>query len=111
MKRIVFLASGKGSNFSAVIESIKRKSLAIETLGLICNKADAKVLEKAKQLGIKSILIPSDSNPEYSEKLFQALTDLNPDLIVLAGYMKILPSEIIQAFPDRIINIHPSLLP
>lgn len=111
MKRIVFLASGKGSNFEAVVDSIKRKSLDIETLGLICNKKDAKVLEKANQFGIKSILIPSDSNPEFSEQLFQTLTDLNPDLIVLAGYMKILPTEIIQAFPNKIINIHPSLLP
>ncbi len=111
MKKILFLASGTGSNFSASIEYIQKIKLDVEILGLICNKKEAKVLEKAKNFGIKIFLIESKENPNYDLELKNLVMKLNPDLIVLAGYMKILSGEFIFGIKNKIINIHPSLLP
>ena len=119
-KRIVILASGRGSNFCAISDAIKQKRIPeAEVTALICNKANAPVLEEANRRQIPSFTLESNlfrsgnkfNSSAYEFKLLELLKELNPDLILLAGYMLILGKEVVRAFPRRIINIHPSLLP
>jgi len=114
-KKIVFLCSGKGSNFRAVVEHIRAKKLDVEIVGLISDKADAGALELAKGFGVPTFVIPFEKYRQEKEKFHaemeRLLAKLSPDLVVTAGYMRILPSAIINRFVNRMINIHPSLLP
>jgi phosphoribosylglycinamide formyltransferase-1 len=118
--KAVFLASGRGSNFEAVCKAKAKKKLpSLEVLGLICNVENAPVLEIAKTYGIKTKVLASKkfrnkglfNRPEYETELLGILKNWNPDWLCLAGYMLLLGKEVIQKWPDRIINIHPSLLP
>jgi len=102
----VFFASGEGSNFKVIIEKIKKNKLNCKVIALITDK-ECNAINIAKKNNIKHILIPSKED----ENLLKVLKNLNPDYIFLAGYMSILPKKIIDAFPLKIINIHPSLLP
>lgn len=115
MQRIVVLASGNGSNFQVIVEHIRQQNLAAEVVALIANKADAFALTRAKQLGIQAICHPSadylGDRQAYDNKLCDLLTSLQPDLIILAGYMRIMSASLVEAFYPKIINIHPSLLP
>jgi len=108
MKNIVLMASGSGSNAENIIKHFKEKKLSCQ-FHIITNKKDAFVLERAKKLGIPAQIITKKENDEGI--LLQKITEINPDLIVLAGYLLLFPSEIIKNFPDKIINIHPALLP
>ncbi len=114
-KKIVFLCSGKGSNFRAVVEHIGARKLGVEIAGLISDKVDAGALELAKGFGVPTFVIPFEKYRQDKEKFHLAmeklLVELTPDLIVTAGYMRILPTAIINRFVNRMINIHPSLLP
>ena len=114
-KKIVFLCSGKGSNFRAVVEHIRARKLDVEILGLISDKADAGALELAKGFGIPTFVIPYEKYRQEKEKFHlemeRLLVELSPDLIVTAGYMRILPAVITNRFVNKLINIHPSLLP
>lgn len=114
-KKIVFLCSGKGSNFRAVVEHIRARKLDVEIVGLISDKADAGSLELAKGFGVPTFVIPFEKYRQEKEKFHsemeRLLAELSPDLVVTAGYMRILPASIINRFPNRMINIHPSLLP
>lgn len=114
-KKILFLSSTRGSNFKAVLDYIQAKQLEIEVLGLITDIPDAGCLGIAGEYGVPSRVIPfreyKENKALYHDKLFSALDTLSPDLIVTAGYMRILRSDIISRFKNRIINIHPSLLP
>jgi phosphoribosylglycinamide formyltransferase-1 len=108
--KIAVLASGRGSNFEAIARAITAKTLQAEICLVASDKAHALVLEKAKALGIHT-LVEKDQ-----KKLKAALLELKVDFIVLAGFMRILTEDFIQAFSDprgfsRIINIHPSMLP
>ncbi|MDH3976081.1 MAG: phosphoribosylglycinamide formyltransferase [Deltaproteobacteria bacterium] len=111
--RIAVLASGRGSNFVSIADAIKRDEINAEIVLLICNKPDAGAIDAARFRGIEVKILQSKGvpAPEYDEKLVQVLKSCNPDLIVLAGYMKIVGKQIIDAFPMKIINIHPALLP
>ena len=114
-KKIVFLCSGKGSNFRAVVEHIRARKLDVEIAGLISDKADAGALELAKGFGVPTFVVPFEKYRQEKEKFHlemeRLLAELSPDLVVTAGYMRILPASIINRFPNRMINIHPSLLP
>ncbi|EKR72654.1 phosphoribosylglycinamide formyltransferase [Leptospira noguchii] len=113
-KKIVFLASGRGSNLRAVLQNIKTGKIPGTAQTLICDNPDAKSLEIAREFELTSQVINFSSfsdKSEYHTKLFQLLLEIKPDLIVTAGYMKILKNQIVQTFSNRIINIHPSLLP
>ncbi|MDI6868789.1 MAG: phosphoribosylglycinamide formyltransferase [Coprothermobacterota bacterium] len=111
MKRVVVLGSGEGTNFSAIVEHFRKKKLAIE-IYVISDVEGSGILKRAKNYGIPGELISRSLKKEEREALlFERLTELNPDLIVLAGYMLILPPFIVKAFFQRIINIHPALLP
>ena len=114
-KKIVFLCSGKGSNFKAVVEYLREKNLEVQIAGLISDKVDAGALLLAKDFGIPTFTIPFEKYRQEKEKFHlemkNLLVELSPNLIVAAGYMRILPSIIINRFVNQIINIHPSLLP
>ncbi|NBX92320.1 MAG: phosphoribosylglycinamide formyltransferase [Proteobacteria bacterium] len=118
--KLVILASGRGSNFKAIAEAIDRGTLPHSVIaGLISNRKDAPVLHLAKQNNIPHFLIESSqyvvngsfNRIGYEEQLLDVLNSLKPDLICLAGYLLLLGSAIIKHYPNRIINIHPSLLP
>lgn len=108
MKNIVLLASGSGSNAENIIEYFKNKNIEC-TFHIITNKKDAFVLERAKKLDVSAEVITKKQNDEGV--LYERMKELNPDLIVLAGYLLLFPAKIIQEFPNKIINIHPALLP
>lgn len=114
MKNIVVFASGSGSNFQSIIDAIQAGTIDARIAGLISNKQGIKSLERAEVNSIPSFVIAeSDFNSyeEYAEKLLSIIQDWNTDLIVLAGFLRKIPSNVIQSFEHRILNIHPSLLP
>jgi phosphoribosylglycinamide formyltransferase 1 len=112
-KKLGILLSGRGSNFEAIADSIKAGKLHAEIAIVISNRADAPGLESAKRRGLNAQLIPSKGRvrEEHDADVIMALKHAQVDLICLAGYMRLLSPEFIRAFPSRIINIHPSLLP
>ena len=113
LKKLGILLSGRGSNFEAIADSIKAGRLHAEIAIVISNRADAQGLESAKRRGLNAVLIPSKGRvrEEHDADAVAALHHAQVDLICLAGYMRLLSPHFIQAFPNRIINIHPSLLP
>jgi phosphoribosylglycinamide formyltransferase 1 len=114
VKNIVVFASGSGSNFQAVIDSIKNGQLEAEITGLIASKPGIGAIKKAENAKIPyQVIRRPDFNNEnqFSDAILNRLEEWNPDLLVLAGYMVRLPDIVIQKYPKRIINIHPSLLP
>ena len=108
MKRIVILASGSGTNAENIIKYFKNSSL-ISVVQVLSNRKDAKVLERAKRLNISCLSFNRDEF--YNSDKILNLLKSNADFIILAGFLWKLPSNIIQAFPNKIINIHPALLP
>lgn len=114
-RKIVVLASGSGTNLQAIIDAIKSDKLSyLEIAAVISNKKNAFALERAKNVGIDAIFVnPKDfaNNIEYDKQLIKIIGNYNVDLIVLAGYMRVLSEEFISAFTNKIINIHPALLP
>jgi phosphoribosylglycinamide formyltransferase-1 len=113
IKHIVILISGNGTNLQAIIDHQKKHQSLYQIDAVISNNPDAFGLARAKQADIKTFVTPSKNiNKDlFSTQLCHLVSDLNPDLIVLAGFMKILSPVFIKFFPDKIINIHPSLLP
>lgn len=108
-KRIAIFASGSGSNAQKILEYFKDHDSA-EVSIILSNNPDAYVLQRADNFEIPTHLF--DKNEFYrSDSIVNLLTDLQIDLIVLAGFLWLIPVNLIQAFPDRIINIHPALLP
>jgi len=109
MKRIVIFASGSGTNAQNIIESFQKNTLAEVTL-VLSNKSDAKVLERAKKLNVSSKSFTKEELIS-SEGILTILKQENPDLIVLAGFLLKFPEFILKEFPNKVINIHPALLP
>ena len=114
MKKIVVLISGSGSNLQAIIDKCKSKYIQAEIICVISNNPAAFGLERAKSAGIKTLIINHkeyQSRDLFDKDLYKILKDQNTDLIVLAGFMRILTEKITKNFYGKIINIHPSLLP
>ena len=113
LKKLGILLSGRGSNFEAIADSIQAGRLNAEIAVVISNRAEAKGLETAKRRGLKAQLIPSRGRvrEDHDAEVIAALKTAGVDLICLAGYMRLLSPEFVRAFPNRILNIHPSLLP
>ncbi|MFA6489827.1 MAG: phosphoribosylglycinamide formyltransferase [Candidatus Micrarchaeia archaeon] len=110
--RIAVLASGRGSDFQSIIDAKKRGEIDIEIAGLITDNLEAKAIERAKENNIPAFVIVHSSREELDSGIKKKLDELAPDLVVLAGYMKIIKSkELFSSYAGRIINIHPSLLP
>jgi len=113
-KIISFLVSGRGSNFNAVATAILNKKINAKIGIVISNKIDAHAIEIAKGYGIKNAIIPSNeykNRNDHEAKIIKLLKENSTDLIVLAGYMRLLSPMFISEFRNKIINIHPSLLP
>jgi phosphoribosylglycinamide formyltransferase-1 len=113
LKKLGILLSGRGSNFEAIADSIKAGRLQAEIAIVISNRADAPGLESARRRGLTAVLIPSKGRvrEEHDAQVVAALKGVQVDLVCLAGYMRLLSPEFVRAFPDQIVNIHPSLLP
>ncbi|MBT9332096.1 phosphoribosylglycinamide formyltransferase [Paracidobacterium acidisoli] len=114
MKRLGILFSGRGSNFLAIADSIAAgKLLGCEIAVVISNKADAPGLAAARDRGLAAVAIEAQGRKraEHDATIVACLREHHVDLICLAGYMRLLSPEFVQAFPQRILNIHPSLLP
>lgn len=112
-RRLAILLSGRGSNFIAIREAIRRGDLDASICCVISNVPDAAGLEKAREFGLTALCVPSKGieREEYDRKLVDALKQHDPALVCLAGFMRILSPVMIRAFPSRILNIHPALLP
>lgn len=113
-KRLVVLISGNGSNLQAMIDQIHTQDINASIVAVISNVKDAFGLERARKAGLDAIALTHDSfkdRNEYNIALQERIDSYSPDLIILAGYMRILPKEMVQHFANKIINIHPSLLP
>jgi len=113
LKKLGILLSGRGSNFEAIADSIQTGKLQAEIAIVISNRGEAKGLQSARQRGLRTQLIVSKGRirEEHDAEVIAALKGANVDLVSLAGYMRLLSPEFVRAFPDRILNIHPSLLP
>jgi phosphoribosylglycinamide formyltransferase-1 len=109
MKRLVIFASGSGSNAENIATYFKDKE-GIEVALILSNNPKARVLERAKRLGLSAITFNRKAFMEHSY-ISDLLKQMDPDLIILAGFLWKIPDSLISAFPDRIINIHPALLP
>lgn len=111
---IAVFASGRGTNFSAIAKAVKRGVINADLSLLVCDNPKALVLGKAKRAGIKAALIKREDfkdKKDFENKIIRCLEENKIDLIVLAGFMRLLGLEIIQKYKGRIINIHPALLP
>lgn len=115
MINIAVFISGRGSNFLALLKNIEKGVLKNCQISVVfSNNQNAKGLEYAENAGIKTIVIPSKNRQDrenYDKEIIKALAPYNIDLICLAGYMRIVTSELVQAYKNKIINIHPALLP
>jgi phosphoribosylglycinamide formyltransferase 1 len=113
MKRLGVLLSGRGSNFEAIADHIDRGELKAEIAVVISNIASAPGLERARQRGLKSVFIPSKNVPReaFDAQVVEVLRQHEVDLVCLAGFMRLLSPILVRAFPHRILNIHPALLP
>ncbi len=109
------MVSGGGTNLQAIIDAVNNQAITnTEIVGVISNNKNAYALERAKKYGIEAKCVsPKDyeTRTEFNEVLLSSVNDMKPDLIVLAGFLVVLPSEMIAAYHNRIINIHPSLIP
>lgn len=113
--KIVILLSGRGSNFKSIFEHIQAKNLAIEIVLVLSDQESSLGLAFAREHNIKTAVVPRNpkniSNQQFNVNLANEVKKHNPDLIILAGFMRVLTEDFINCFPTKIINIHPSLLP
>jgi phosphoribosylglycinamide formyltransferase-1 len=113
-KRIAVLASGRGSNFQAVLDAIATRRIPAACVALITDNPKAFAIERAQKANVPVIVLDHaffPSKEEYEHALLATMQQQKADLFVLAGYMRILGTAIIQEFPGKIVNIHPALLP
>ena len=111
---LAFFASGSGSNFEAVAKRCQSGEIAATASVVICNVPDAGVFQRAESLGISCLLVQRESFAEgkdFAARLLKILHLYKIDLILLAGYLRKLPGVVLRAFPNRVLNIHPALLP
>jgi phosphoribosylglycinamide formyltransferase-1 len=113
MTRLGILLSGRGSNFVAIANNINSGKLKAEIAIVISNREDAGGIAEAQRLGLKAVVLPSKGckREEHDRAVVAALQQAGVDLVVLAGYMRLLSPWFVQQFPAKILNIHPSLLP
>jgi len=112
--RIVVLASGRGTNLQAIIDASESGRLLGKVVALVSDSPDAVALERARHHGIPQVVVDRKSyasKNEFDLGLLEAVRRLSPDLVVLAGFMRLLGRSFLERFPGKVINIHPSLLP
>ena len=113
MKKLGILLSGRGSNFVAIADNVKAGRIRAEIAVVISNRADAPGIETARQRGLDARVIPSKGKEReaHDREVAAVLKEKQVDLVCMAGYMRLLSPWFIQQFPNKILNIHPSLLP
>lgn len=114
MKNIVVLISGSGSNLQSIIDACQRHEIDGQIVAVISNKSDAYGLVRAQEAGIPALCVSSKAFTDrqaYDAALLDAIEQYQPDLVVLAGFMRILTPEFVKHFTGKMLNIHPSLLP
>lgn len=116
--RVAVLASGRGSNLQAIIDAIENGQIHSKIVAVISNKKDAVALERARKHGLPDVFVDPkpfagrpDSREAYDRALLEILTSYDVELVLLAGYMKIVTAVLVNAYTNRMMNIHPSLLP
>ncbi|MBO6112127.1 MAG: phosphoribosylglycinamide formyltransferase [Lachnospiraceae bacterium] len=115
MLKITVLVSGGGTNLQAVIDSINEGRIKdAKIVRVISNKEDAYALTRARNAGIKAVTVSRkayDTKQDFEEALLKAIDEADTDLVVLAGFLVVLPTKLVESYENRIINIHPSLIP
>jgi phosphoribosylglycinamide formyltransferase 1 len=113
LKRLGILLSGRGSNFEAIANNVAAGRLNAEIAAVISNRPEARGLEIARERGLPAVLMPSKgvAREEYDRNVVAELRNRGVELVCLAGFMRLLSGEFCRAFPLRVLNIHPSLLP
>ena len=114
MENIAVFASGRGTNFSAISAAVKKGRLKANLALLVCDNPRAPVLERAKKAKVKAVIVQRGdgvSKNDFEAKIIEHLKGHSIDVIVLAGFMRLLSSEFVRQYKGRILNIHPSLLP
>jgi phosphoribosylglycinamide formyltransferase-1 len=115
MMRVGVLASGSGSNFQALVDSLRASGSPARVELLFCNVPGAKVVERAQQAGVPSVLVASKGfsgdRTAYDARVVEELERHRVELVCLAGYMRLVTPTLLRAFPGRVLNIHPALLP
>jgi len=113
--KVGVLASGRGTDFQSLVDARKRGDLDVDLAVLVCNVPGAPVLDRAKAAGVPAVVVdhrPFGKDREtFEQAMLKVLRDKRVELVVFAGFMRLVSASFIRAFPDRIINIHPSLLP
>ncbi len=112
--RLGVLASGTGTNLQAIIDHCRQGTLEAEIVLVVSNNPDAGALQRAQHAGLRTLCIDHrlyDKRGDFDRAVIESLRKAEVDLVVLAGFMRLLSNEFLQAFPHRIMNIHPALLP
>ena len=113
--RVVVMVSGGGTNLQAIIDSVKDGTITnTKIVGVISNNKNAYALKRAEENGIPSMCVSPkefETRDIFNEKLLEAVDGYEPDLVVLAGFLVVIPPEMIKKYENRMINIHPSLIP
>lgn len=111
-KRLVVLVSGSGSNLQAIIDACADERLAAEVVAVVSNKPDVFALQRADAAGVPAVHVgvhPGEERSDYDARLADVVAGFDPDLIVLAGWMRILTMSFLGWFPHRVVNLHPAL--
>ncbi|MBR3832861.1 MAG: phosphoribosylglycinamide formyltransferase [Lachnospiraceae bacterium] len=115
MLRVLVMVSGGGTNLQAIIDSVQSGDITnVELVGVISNNYGVKSLDRAKNAGIDACVVSPKDYPDratFNEGLLDKVNSYKPDLIVLAGFLVVIPEKMIETYENRIINIHPSLIP
>jgi len=111
-KRLVVLVSGSGSNLQAIIDACADEQLPAEVVAVVSNKPDVFALQRADAAGVPAVHVgvhPGEERADYDARLADVVAGFDPDLVVLAGWMRILTMSFLGWFPERVVNLHPSL--
>jgi len=112
--RLALIASGGGTNVQAILDAVRRQALDASIRLLLCNRPDAGVLERARQAGIPQMVLDHAAYPDraaHDQAMIEAIRATGADTVALAGYTRLLTPAFLHAFPGRVLNIHPALLP
>jgi len=111
-KRLVVLVSGTGSNLQAILDACRSTSLHAEVVAVVSNRADVFALQRADAAGVPAVHIgvhPGEERSDYDARLADVVAGFDPDVVVLAGWMRILTMSFLGWFPNRVVNLHPAL--
>jgi phosphoribosylglycinamide formyltransferase 1 len=112
--RAVVLVSGDGSNLQAILDQARPGSLGIDVVGVLSDRPGVRALARAEAAGVQALTVDyraAGTRKEFDARLSGALRDLHPDLVILAGFMRILDPDVVESYRGRMLNVHPSLLP